>query len=281
MWPWNQTENPDMYTPFEVDDPENAKRRFRRKGIASAVLLVLGATGLAWAMVATRPTPVDPATLCVRDAPPARHVVVLVDRSDAMTDLQKTALLGSLQTHQRSLRVGDRLTLYLLTPNDGIRPVHLLFDRCRPKTRAESDERTESGRHNQALYEAQFQAPFKQALSELEDGEPATTSPLMEAVHEILRGPAVSETAQERVLELWSDLLQNSALVNQFRPGYRIENLEGSEYLRTSALAGVHVVVHQFANKYRSHQTSAHRTFWSAYFKRLGVQENDLEFMQL
>jgi hypothetical protein len=235
----------------------------------AAVAVGVGAIG---SLGITGPAPALGANLCAAGAVPATHVVVFVDHTDEYSANQRSALRGSLQAHLRELRLGERLTVYELTP-EASAPAKLLYDRCRPKTAAEADPLTENARLIGKAFHEQFEQPLQHVLGTLRQAKSSKTSPLLEALHAIGHDTPLTEPAARRVVEIWSDMLARSEIVDQHRPNYRFDDLlrGKSLYLNVPALRGSEVHIHQLVNPYARYQNAEHARFWAQYFDQVGV----------
>ncbi len=182
----------------------------------------------------------------------------------------------------RKLAVGERLTIFLMTPM-GSELYKVLFDRCRPKTRQEADAITENPRHIGDAYEERFVQPFERALSDLKRSQSSNYSPILESLYGVAHSAPLTDPAGHRVFELWTDLVNKSSTLNQFQRGYRYEDLvrASSTYLDISALAGAEVTVRELVNGNDKHHTAEHAHFWANYFAHAGVEEKQLVIQRL
>lgn len=256
---------------FDLDRQAHRRELLKAMGLAGLVLSAGGV--LAYHTIAQSATEHLNGDLCPSGVPAPTHIAVLVDTTDTPSDPQRRTLEASLRHRVDALAVGARLSLYLLTPDRTKPVVTELFARCKPKDGVHANGMTETKPLFEKRYREQFQAPFEAALAKLKDARTSETSPLLEAMHAIIKQPAFSR-AQSRRLEIWSDMLQHSpGVMTHLKPGYSVDQLKSTLY-RTdmTELAGADVRIYQFKSpKYPQLQTEAHGQFWGAYFQALKV----------
>jgi hypothetical protein len=265
---------------YDLVDPEQLTHKHRGKSVLFAVLL--GAFIALIAFIAFGDRLPGGIACCSPTPSPYRHWVVLVDRSDRLRDNQLHALESNLTELHRELRIGDRLSLYVMTPGDANGLVKLLFDQRRPKRGSDADPLTENPKHKEKTYQETYVLPYEKALRELAVHRPSDTSPIIEAIYELGKSGPLCDRVEHRVLHLWSDMLQNSPLLSQFKSGYGIEGLKTSAYLDVPSLRGVEVTLYQIRNQHEKKQSRPeHEAFWRDYFLRLGIPAPGLTRRQL
>jgi len=255
---------------FDLDSPAHRRDLLKALGLGGVLLLAGGV--LVYHTIAQSETAQLNGDLCHSGMPAPTHIAVLLDWTDTPSDPQHRLLETSLRHRIDELTVGARFSLYLLTP--GMKAVVTeLFSRCKPKDGAHADWFKETPRLFEKRYREQFQAPFEAALAKLKDAPSSEISPLLEAIHAIIKQPAFIK-AQSRRLEIWSDMLQNvPGVMTHFKPGYSVDQLKSTLY-RTdmTELAGADVRIYQFKRQqYAQFQTAAHNQFWEDYFQALKV----------
>ncbi|MGH8474524.1 MAG: hypothetical protein ACRER2_01920 [Methylococcales bacterium] len=271
--------------PYDFHDytnPEGSASSHWRKAIGYSAPLVAGVIlSVYFGMWDPVPPPL-PENLCPVGAVPATQVVVLVDKTDDYTPDQQHALESSLREHLHGLRLGERLTLYQMTPGANA-VVQLLYDRCRPKTEAEADPIQENPKSVERDYQEQFVQPFEHALAALKLPEPSAYSPILEALYAIAHEAPLAEPAERRVIEIWSDMLAKSELIDMYQPNYSFEQLRQADslYLEVLGVRGSDVRIFQLANRYPAYQNGRHAKFWAEYFRHARVAENQLAMRRL
>ena len=231
----------------------------------AAVAVLVAGMAVAWVLHSMGgPTPITD-NLCPVGGV-GRHVVVLVDQSDAMSPDQQRTMETSLSEFIARLRTGDRITLFKLSAS-GETFAEQLVDVCRPKSRAEANENVENPRDVAKTYSERYEAPIRRALGKLRPkvgSEPA--SPLIEALHTIAHDAKVMSPAQERQLIAFSDLLQKSETADFYKGGpYTVAALGDSAYL-DAPMEGVAVTLYQLKSpKHLARQAHA-LTFFKELF---------------
>jgi hypothetical protein len=280
---WKKTSDEDTYSPaYPADDRDAGSAQWSwLKPAASATIIVLAMVPLVSGITGGSAGPAAD-NLCPAGKVPGKHVVVSVDKTDDFTDDQQRALETSLRAHVRTLAVGERLTIFLMTPK-GKELNKVLFDRCRPKTQQEADALTQNPVRIGVAYQERFLQPFEQALTDLKSSQRSDYSPIIESLYGIAHSAPLADPAGRRVLELWTDLLNNSSTLNQFQRGYRFEDLlrVQSTYLDLPALAGAEVTVHQLVNRNDAHHTPEHARFWREYLAHAKIGEKQLAIQRL
>lgn len=270
----------DDYSTGYVDSVMGAaSHRSKALGYGLAALVSATALGTSWLGPASAKLSEN---LCAAGAVADTHIAVLVDKSDDMSDMQQAALESSLRAHQRHMKLGDRMTVFLMTPNEKA-PVQVLYDRCRPKTREEADPLKENPKQIAKTYATKFVAPLEEVLMALGTSHASDSSPILEALHAMGASAPLSEPAKHRKWELWSDMLANSTVISHFQQSYSFEDLVrvNSLYINVPALRENNVQVYQLANRYDKYHSAAHAHFWASYFEWGGVAGSALSVQRL
>lgn len=261
---WNR-DNSYSYSASYADPYPTASAHWG-KALGYGVTCVIGAA-LITIITIGRASPPLADNLCPIGAAPTAHVVVLVDKTDDYSADQQRALETSLREHLRDLRLNDRLSLYQVTPG-GSAVVQLVYDRCRPKTKAEADRINENPEFVGRDYQEQFVQPFEEALMTLTEPKPSDYSPILEALYAIAHEAPLAEPAVRRVIEIWSDLLAKSELIDMYGPNYDFEQLRQADslYLEVPGLRGSEIRIFELATRYPMLQNGRHQEFWERYF---------------
>lgn len=200
-----------------------------------------------------------------------RHVIALVDQSDAMSEDQQRTMETALREYIARLRTGDRITLFKLSAS-GKTFVKQLIDVCRPKSRAEANANVENPRKVAATYSEHYEAPIQRALGELRSmGRSEPASPIIEALHTIAHSANVMSPAQERQLIVFSDLMQKSDTADFYKAAPPpISTLGDSAYL-DAPMEGVAVALYQLKSpKLLARQVQALAFFRDLFAKTTG-----------
>lgn len=182
--------------------------RQRRKDAFGVVLIVvvlaaLGGIGLA-AMQMRTPAH-DAETLCLTDAPPPVHTLILVDATDRLNARHQKRLKAIVLQEVARLPRWGRLTLMTLRP-DAEREPRLLFSACTPGDRTDANPLWENVGALEKAREDFFDAPLNDALASTKGGRSADGSPIVEGLYTAASDPDFA--GDKRRLVLVSDLLQ-------------------------------------------------------------------------
>ena len=251
------------------------RRRKDMLGLAliAGTLLVLGAIGASAALM--RPPAFDAETLCLKDAPPPAHTVVLVDATDRLDVRHQRRLKTIVQQETGKLPRWGRLTLLTLRPDDTSAP-RALFDGCTPGDRDTANPLWENVQKLERIKRARFDEPLEAALTGARGGRSAEGSPIVEGLYAAAADPDFVATPARRKLVLVSDLLQ-------FAPGrfslYAPDQSWALYKVSPGALrtppdltsVDVRVVVLERRDK-GAPQTVAQRGFWTPYFDEAGAK---------
>ena len=213
---------------------------------------------------------------CPRDGPVAVHAI-LIDRSDPLTSLQAQRLTQLVEAVARSAAVDERLDLYFLTAGGGAVAVPEV-SLCRP--RSEGNQLTENPERMRRAFEKRYLDPVRDVLKRVETSQEAATSPIMESIKAVCVGAfgALSRAAHAH-LTIASDMIQNSAALNQFKPYDIASFLRGpriSPVLADCHAAGVDVLYLVRPRDSRV-QTPGHILFWEKFLERMNASLNSVE----
>ncbi len=224
----------------------------------------------------TTAVPHDKLSGCPKDGPTAVHAI-LVDRSDPLTPLQAQRLTQLVEVTARTAAVDERLDLYVLTAGGGAVAVPEV-SLCRP--RSEGNQFTENPERMRRSFENRYLDPVREALKRVETPQEATNSPIMESIKAVCVGAFGGLPRAVRVrLTIASDMIENSAALNQFKPYDTASFLRGpriTPVLADCHSAGVDVL---YLNRPRDSkiQTSGHILFWEKFLERMNASLNSVE----
>jgi hypothetical protein len=244
-------------------------------GFGLLALVAAGLMAVAGMFALNRAPPVDEATLCRTDAPPAAHTVILVDASDAFQPRHKRKLDKVVESERARLARHDRLTILALN-GDAPREPFMLFSLCHPGDGRDANPLLESTRTAQTKFEDAFGAPLNEALARAQKARLSPGSPLVESLRGIAADPDFgAEIAQRRIVVV-SDLMENL-------PGEYSLYAAGATYAsyrQTQAgarpapkLEGVSVRLVQLDRDERqARQEAARAQFWTPFFEETGAE---------
>lgn len=240
-------------------------------GLIVGALVLLGAVG--FAATRFRTPEFDAESLCLKDAFPPAHTLILVDATDAL-DVRHLRRLQSVARQEAArLPRWGRLTVESLSP-DGSRAPSMIFSACTPGDRTSANALWENVAHLEALKRERFDGALDAALAGRGRGAHADASPIVEGLAAAVDDPVFQ--GPSRRLVLVSDLLE-------FIPGRFSAYAPGAgwaSYLASpGALRGppdlstvtVRVVMLERPNRGEA-QTSARERFWRPFFEAAGAR---------
>lgn len=223
---------------------------------------------------------------CLTDQSPPAHVVVLVDRTDNLTEAQKQLVDTFIQrisldrNSDVKLSRYSRLSLYSFETNGANQlQLDLLFSFCKPSAESDANVIYETPELVQRAFEATFGSTLLQSTSTLTDSNTSPYSYILDAILDVSEGASFDLNQPNRTLIIFSDMLQNSPAFSQYSrqssPNrYRASDLiSDNPALSTSdPLAGVAVrVIYLPRDNGTRIQGSEHRRFWTDLFYLLGA----------
>lgn len=242
-------------------------------GIALIALLLsfLGTMG-ALAYYLGNAEPSDPETLCPTDRS-VPHTVLLVDRTDPLTEEHTALVLKTIERVKTSLRVDERFSLFLIEGGAPVVPTPV-FSLCKPADGSEANPLYENKRLLGLAYAKGFGDPLSLVVETLEESAQAVTSPIMETIRQIALRPDFAPSVGERKLIIVSDLLQNVPAYSHYRSAPDIASFQKLPYATTVRpdLSGVVIDLVYLRNpNARARQGEEHLAFWIEYLTLAGA----------
>ena len=202
------------------------------------------------------------------------HVVLLVDRSDPLTAVQKLDVRQRVDKVVQSAAVGTRFSLNLLNTSN-VSLVSTVFDGCRPDDGRAVNHLTQNERQIRARWRDAFLGPLHESLEDTLADEPSDTSPILEGIQlaALTSFQPTQPTGTQKRLLIISDMIHNNGGYSQYADSLNYEYFAGLGYSRTVAapLSSVDVEIYYVGRKGRERiQTSTHRLFWEAWIRSGG-----------
>ena len=244
-------------------------------GIALIVLvvLVIAGGGAGYFYLQQTRVALDETTLCPKGG--ARTLtVVLVDRTDPLTTIQRAALRRRLEEIKDSVAQYGALRIYSIEPiGETLLPP--LVNLCNPGRGADIDPKFGNPRLVEKRWRERFAIPIEALLDDLMQIHEADSSPIMESIQSIavsiLRGNAAAEIPKRLIIA--SDMLQHTVEYSQYKGGLDFQEFRKSGYYRRlqADLRGVEVeIIYVRRDTRRAAQGKAHIQFWRDYIGDLG-----------
>ena len=197
-------------------------------------------------------------------------VSILLDRSDALTPLQKRGAQQRVRALVEDALPGTRVRLHVLDPDDPLL-VTTLFDGCRPVDGRHANAFTQNERRLRARWSEEFERPLQAHLRESLRDAPPAVSPLLEAIQSVALqdfAPALAPGRDRRLLVV-SDMLQHTPRYSHYRNDpLDYARFEAMPYAREvgAALGDVDVEIAYVGRPAHSaRQTIAHGLFWEGH----------------
>jgi hypothetical protein len=268
------------------------RRRFsRRRGsqetlavklsaIAIVVIVLAGLGGVFWFVQgrAAQLASLDPETLCPKSGPTSQFAV-LIDRTDALTEIQGEALRRQITAWAAAIPKHGSFKVYEVghsgTAAGGalLQPVVAV---CNPGDGSDQSAIDSNPKIWRARYEEKFQTPISAMLERMRLDEEAKTSPILEGVQAIAVkdfGPDAPQGPKSLIIV--SDLLQNQSGFSLYQGVPQLDAFWATPYASSvrSNLTGIHTEIYLLHRmKAAAKQTDALGKFWIDWLERQGAQ---------
>jgi hypothetical protein len=220
-----------------------------------------------------RDSPLDKSTMCPSPHPKG-HVVLLIDKTDPLTFIQKQSFLTFLvELTQKGVEPGALLSVFVIGENykDSAKPV---FELCNPGRGEGKSELTANLNQLTKQYEQGFREPVLKLAGELQASEPAKFSPIFEMTQLVaVNGFRRTDIEGNRRLIIFSDMLHNTPQFSMYRGNADFQAFKDSDYGKKLAvdLKGVEVELRYIMNSPKL-QNRRHLQFWEQYFSNAGAR---------
>jgi len=269
----------------------STRSRFRRRGgetlplkvlAVAIVLVVLAGLGGLFLFVNQRAAALaslDPDSLCPK-AGPISQFDVLIDRTDALTEIQGEALKRQILAWADAVPKHGAFKVYEVghsgTGGGGGALLQPVVSVCNPGDGSDQSSLDSNPEMWRQRYQQKFTAPIQDMLERMRLDEEQRQSPIMEGVQAIAVkdfGPDAPDGP--KTLMVVSDLLQNESGFSLYKAVPEIDAFWPTPYaasLRVN-LAGIHVEVYMLHRlKAAARQTDALGKFWIDWLERQGAQ---------
>jgi hypothetical protein len=268
------------------------RRRFsRRRGsqetlavklsaITIVVIVLAGLGGVFWFVQgrAAQLAALDPETLCPKSGPTSQFAV-LIDRTDALTEIQGEALRRQITAWAAAIPKHGSFKVYEVghsgTAAGGalLQPVVAV---CNPGDGSDQSAIDSNPKIWRARYEEKFQTPISAMLERMRLDAEAKTSPILEGVQAIAVKDFGPDAPQgPKTLMIVSDLLQNQSGFSLYQGVPQLDAFWATPYASSvrSNLTGIHTEIYLLHRmKAAAKQTDALGKFWIDWLERQGAQ---------
>lgn len=256
------------------------KKRLQAVLILISVIIVVAAAFAGRAYVIANAIQIDESNLCPIDQETNRKVI-LVDKTDAYTRVQKFALTNSIDQITGALPVGERLTIFVID-SDSEKSMEPIFDACNPG----DDKQANPLYQNPAKYKKRWDEMFAQPLASVKKDLVAENtenhSPIFEMLQAISLTSLSDVTPQEKIqIHIFSDMMHHTSAYSLYsKDSMNPENLFQLPYYQKimTDLHGAEVHLHYIRRDgHESLQTNRNVVFWEKYFASINAKLNSVE----
>lgn len=246
------------------------------------ILIVLGVLGaISYAALVLQPEEYDPDTLCLAGETPP-HMAVVIDKTDLYSREQALRIEDLVLSSRDRLTIGEKLSLYELDARGELINTNS-FALCNPGRGDQINPLYRNPQRVEARYQALFEGPLQDALSDLVEPKESPASPIIEALARLAVEEDFDRDTPRRTVVLVSDMLQNSRLFTVYGRGRAdlaaslpdprlVADAVTAEY--GDALAGVTIEVHLIPRQgWEARQAGVIQSYWREVFRQLGVRD--------
>lgn len=284
---------PEKSRPASVTRRAAVSSRSIGLGIAAAVTAMFLAGAVAAVLTGDAGSPpTDGSTGCLVDRRPPATTLVLLDGSDAFSNVQRDQAARAASNAAQLLPSHGRIMIVGMNADRPEDPI-VGFARCVPLNAGLSS--IEHGAiYQRRVYQDRIEGPMRVAVDDFVKAARSTASPVAETISAVSRLDGFDPSVPVRTLVIVSDMLQNDTVpVRVRRPGAKSAHMRSLGYshysyldlersYRSSALAkrfgpdlsGVSVlVIYLERQEAVMFQTAKHRAFWTRYLTEHGARE--------
>lgn len=225
--------------------------------------------------VMTQEDEIDKMTLCPANGPKG-HYVLLVDKTDPLTFLQKEAFEVTLkELVERKIPEGYLLSVFALGEDfkENAKP---LVELCNPGRGDNKSEMNTNPKKLERQYQENFLKPLLKQSEQLLGKQSAETSPIFEMLQLVsINAFRTHDIKGERRLILMSDMLHNTPQFSMYKDKNLVDYavFATSDYGRKTQLnlPEVEIELHYLMNT-PQFQTKRNLKFWEDYFNKAGAR---------
>lgn len=261
-----------MRSEFEEDPPSH----LRSYVIIAAVLLVACAILLLYARQKLNSVPLDPVTQCPTDRPPATVTAILIDTTDPIDVLKRTAITNALTKEIESEPVHGEIELYTVG-SIGESLLQSQLSVCNPGSGEGQSQVTSNPRLMKKRWNQKFLDRLDEVLNRLLTSPSAQNSPIMESIQDlavaVFQRPEFAKIPKRLIIV--SDMVQYSKALSQYHSVESFQQFKSDPgYLTVHPdLQNVEVtILYLIRPEYRRVQNRTHLEFWQDYFADTGAR---------
>ena len=242
--------------------------------IIVASLFVTASLIYAYVHVNAKTRTIDEQTLCPVDGPDGL-TVVLIDRTDPLSVIQQKDLERHLSQLKTSLPKRTAVEVYSI----GAEQKQLLSPEgnrlCNPGRSTDVSGISGNPRLAEKRWSERFSQPLDELFRRMAESGTSPRSPIMEAIQSVgvTAFGQLPERISYRSLVIASDMLQNSAVLSQYRDFYSFAQFKTQDSYRRvrTELRGVEVELWYIGGR-SPRQGRRHVEFWQQFFADTGAK---------
>ena len=250
------------------------RKRDRKSALWGFVLfgLVVVILGAVFFWKATGESDVLAENLCPAKTGPAGHVILLVDKTDALTFTQTKAFNQVLENFSRMKYVGERELLSVFVLDEDFRGnAEPIFEKCNPGNGSNRSRITDNPELWNRKYQNDYVKPLLSTGSQLRSMGPAKYSPILEMLQLVALRFEKYDVRGSRKLYIVSDMLHNTQQLSLFGGVPEFESLKNKPIFSRLRASLKEVDVTIFLLLFSPQlQTRKLSKFWEDYITEMG-----------
>jgi len=240
-------------------------------GIALVVMSVSVSAAGFYGMRQSKPSPVNPATLCAV-AGVSAATIVIVDKTDPLKPQEQLAIERKVEAERDALAQGAKIAISTLAQNTGKPDAHLhtLLSLCNPGS--EANPLFQNPKRVLARYRDSFDRPLQDALANLNGNESAASSPIATALAAAVGQERFLDGARIKVI-LITDLMEHSSQGSAYDGSFStatLRDLIPGAVLARLRDADLQIVLLPRAE--HANRQAAAKNVWLHFFEETGIQ---------
>lgn len=221
---------------------------------------------------------VDVKSLCHKKSPLAGHIVVVVDKTDHLTDGQIQFIRQVIDGIKDHLNPNELLSIGLITADmDRYTTLTPIFSKCSPGSGDQASFLNKNPRRLQTRFDQQFAEPLRVSLDRLKKEEEYPTSPILETIQAISELPGFTDATVPTRFIIISDMLHNTVQFSQYsQKTFTFDVFKKTEYYRSLQTRFGNTtgeIIYLVNPQSEVYQTHAHQKFWKDLLVDMGVRD--------
>lgn len=257
------------------------KKELILAGVALLVLLIVVAPGIYRYLTIEPYAEIDAQTLCRTDGKIPKHSIILIDTTDKLPPSHTKEVHKFIERARDNIALHEKITILHLKQTQEGDPEnkYILQEKlslCSPGHPDEMENIDVPRAKTRNTYNGYFQKPLRTIMEELPELPEAKDTPLFDALTQISRRHDFSHNVDERHLIIFSDFLQNTTAVNQYRKLESVEDLK-KRGIEIADFSNIHIGIIYINRPAKENstafkrQTKSHQNFWESYFVESGA----------